>query len=215
GRAGVVRPVAPLVDVARARRRPADVGRLLHVGGTGGVGAGARLRRVADARGGATLGPRGLEAVGRAGVVRPVAPLVDVARAGRRPADVGRLLHVRGAGGGGAGARLRRIAHAGGGGTRDVGARAGLRRVTHAGGRPADRAGGLEAVRGAGVVRAVAALLGVARTGRRAADVGLLHVGRARAAGTGADLRRVADAGRGATHGAAGREAIDGARVVR
>src|SRR5206468_1711931 len=195
GRAGVVRPVARLLGVARARRRPADVGRLLHVGGTGGVGAGARLRRVADARGGATLGPRGLEAVGRAGVVRPVAPLVDVARAGRRPADVGRLLHVRGAGGVGAGARLRRIADAGGGATLG--------------------AGGLEAIRGARVVRAVAALLGVARTGRRAADVGLLHVGRARAAGTGADLRRVADAGRGATHGAAGLEAIDGARVVR
>src|SRR5205823_593363 len=155
---GVVRPVAPLVDVARAGRRAADVGRLLHVRGAGGVGAGARLRRVADAGGGATLGARGLEAVRRARVVRAVAALVDVARTRCRTADVRVLLHV--------------------GGTRDVGARAGLRRVTHAGGRPADRAGGLEAVRGAGVVRPVAALLGVPRTGRRAADVGLLHVGR-------------------------------------
>src|SRR5439155_669979 len=194
GRAIVRRAVTALRRVTLPRGGAAHLG-LLGVGGTAGVGARARLRRVADARGGATLGPRGLEAVGRAGVVRPVAPLVDVARAGRRPADVGRLLHVRGAGGVGAGARLRRIADAGGGAT--LGAR------------------GLEPIRRARVVRAVAALVGVARARRRAADVGLLHVGRARAAGTGADLRRVADAGRGATHGAAGLEAIDGARVVR
>src|SRR5439155_80197 len=193
GRAVIARPVATLLHVARAGRRAADV-RLLHVGGAGGVGAGAGLRRVADAGRCPTLGARGLEPVRRAGVVCAVAPLVDVARAGRLAADV-RLLHVGGAGG--------------------VGARAGLRRVTHAGGRPADRAGGLEAVRGAGVVRPVAALLGVAGAGRRAADVGLLHVGRARAAGPGAELRGVADAGRGATHGGGGLEAIDGARVVR
>src|SRR5207237_8277017 len=128
-------------------------------------------------------------------LVRAVAALGAFAPARARPAHLPVLLHV--------------------GGTRDVGARAGLRRVTHAGGRPADRAGGLEAVRGAGVVRPVAALLGVARTGRRAADVGLLHVGRARAARTGAGLRRGADAGRGATHGAAGLAALGRARGVR
>src|SRR5439155_9779094 len=159
-RAGVVCAVAPLVDVARAGRLAADV-RLLHVGGAGGVGAGAGLCRVADTGRCPTLGARGLEPVRRAGVVRGIASLVDVARAGRQTADVRVLLHV--------------------GGTRDVGARAGLRRVTPAGDRPADRAGGLETVRGAGVVRPVAALLGVADAGRCAADGGLLHIGRARA----------------------------------
>src|SRR5439155_297063 len=192
-RAAVVRAVAPLLDVAQARCRAADVC-LLRVGGAGGVGAGAGLRRVAHPGRCPTLGARSLEPVRRAGVVCAVAPLVDVARAGRLAADV-RLLHVGGAGG--------------------VGAGAGLRRVADAGRCPTLGARGLETVRGAGVVRPVAALFGVADAGRCAADVGLLHIGRARGAGAGAELRRVADAGRGATHGGGGLEAIDGAGVVR
>src|SRR5439155_58283 len=149
---------------ARAGRRTADVGRLLHVGGTGGVGAGAGLRRVAHTGGRTALGAGSLEAVGRAGVVRPVAPLVDVARARRRPADVGRLLHVGGAGGTRAGA--------------------GLRRVTDAGRRATLDARGLEAVDRTRIVRAVAALVDVARTRCRTADVRvLLHVGGTRDVG--------------------------------
>src|SRR5437870_3856792 len=256
GRAVIARPVATLLHVARAGRRTAHVGRLLRVGGAGGVGAGAGLRRVAHPGRCPTLGARGLEPVRRAAVVRAVAPLLDVAQARCRAADVC-LLRVGGAGGVGAGAGLRRVAHPGRcptlgarslepvrragvvcavaplvdvaragrlaadvrllplGGARRAGARAGLRRVTHAGDRPAARAGGLETVRGAGVVRPVAALFGVADAGRCAADVGLLHIGRARGAGAGAELRRVADAGRGSTHGGGGLEAIAGARVVR
>src|SRR5439155_524575 len=104
GRTVVVRAVAALGDVARARRRPADVG-LLQVRGAGSGRAGAGLRGVADAGGRATLGPGGLEAVGRARVVGAVAALVGITGARRRAADVGLLL-VRGAGGGGAGAGL-------------------------------------------------------------------------------------------------------------
>src|SRR5438094_172015 len=194
GRAGVVRPVAPLVDVARAGRRPADVGRLLHVRGAGGVGAGARLRRIADAGGGATLGARGLEPIRRARVVRAVAALVGVAWARCRAADVD-LLRIVGAAGTRAGA--------------------GLRRVTDAGRRATLDARGLEAVDRARIVRAVAPLLHVARTGGQAADAGSLRVGRARRPGAGAELGRVTGAGRRTAGGGRGLEAVRRAVIVR
>src|SRR5439155_400750 len=158
GRTGVVAPVAALDDVARPRRRAADAG-LLRIRGAGRVGAGAALGDVADACRRATLGARGLEAVRRARVVRPVAALGDVARTRRRTADVAVLLHVGGAG--------------------DVGAVARLGDVAGPRGGAADRAGGLDAVGGTRVVRAVAPLFGVARSDRRAADVGLLGIDRA------------------------------------
>src|SRR5439155_1519067 len=194
GRAVIARPVATLLHVARAGRRAADVGRLLRVGGGGGVGAGAGLRRVAHAGRCPTLGARGLEPVRRAGVVRAVAPLVDVARTRCRAADV-RLLHVGGAGG--------------------VGAGAGLRRVAHAGRCPTLGAGGLEAIRRAGVVRPVAPLLHVARTRGQAADARSLRVERARRPGPGAELGRVARAGRRAARGGRRLEAVRRAVVVR
>src|SRR5439155_235695 len=193
GRAVIARPVATLLHVARAGRRAADV-RLLHVGGAGGVGAGAGLRRVADAGRCPTLGARGLEPVRRAGVVCAVAPLVDVARAGRLAADV-RLLHVGGAGG--------------------VGAGAGLCRVADTGRCPTLGARGLEPVRRAGVVRGIASLVDVARAGRQTADVRSLRVGRAGGPGPGAELGRVAGAGRRAARGGRRLEAVRRAVVVR
>src|SRR5439155_143524 len=111
------------LHVARTRRRTADA-RLLLVGGARGTRAGAGLGRVADARGGATLRARALEPVRRTGVVRPVAPLLDVAGACRRAAEVGRLLRV--------------------GGTLPARARAELRHVAGAGRGPAHRGGRLE-----------------------------------------------------------------------
>src|SRR5207253_1084600 len=183
-----VRPAAaPVVGVAGARCRAAVVG-LLRVGGAAGTGAGAGLRRVTDAGRRATLDARGLEAVDRTRIVRAVAALVDVARTRCRTADVRVLLHV--------------------GGTRDVGARAGLRRVAHAGRGATHRAGGLEAVGGARVVRPVAPLLHVARTGGEAADAGSLRVGRARRPGPGAELGRVTGAGRRTAGGGRGLEAV-------
>src|SRR5439155_885582 len=163
-------PVAALGDVARPRRRAADVG-LLQVRAAGSGRAGAGLRGIADAGGRATLGPGGLEAVGRARVVRAVAALVGVARGRRGAADVG-LLGIGRAGGAGTGAQLRGVADTG-------------RRPTHRGGR-------LEAVDGARVVRPVAALGHVARARRQAADTGPLGVGRTGGTGPGAELGRVA-----------------------
>src|SRR5207253_6836312 len=127
----VARPLPAPLPIAPTRRRTADAGLLL-VGGARDARAGAGLGRVADARGGATLRARALEPVRRAGVVRPVAPLLDVAGACRRAADVG-LLHVGGAGG--------------------VGAAAGLGGVTGAGRRATLRPRALEPVRRTRVVR--------------------------------------------------------------
>src|SRR5437773_1906860 len=223
-RAGIVRAVAALGDVARARRGPAHVG-LLHVHRARGVRAGAGLGNVADATGRAALGSRRLQTIRRARIVRPVTALADVARPGRRAAHVG-LLRVGRARGGRAGARLGDVAGAGGGAAlgsrrlegvaraRVVRPVAALGDVTRAAGGATDRARGLEAVRWAGVVRAIAPLLGVARAGGRAADVGLLRVGRAGGGRAGAEIRRVAHADRRATHGGGGLEGIGGARVV-
>src|SRR5207249_1205333 len=191
-RARIVRPVTALGDVARPGRGAGHVG-LRRVGGTRRVRAGAGLRDVAHAGGRATLRPCRLEAVRRARVVRAVAALGDVARPGCRAAhvrflDVGRTLNV------GAGAGLGRVASAG-------------RDTTHGARR-------LEHVRRAVIVRPIAALDDVARTGGRAADVGLLRVGRAGGGRAGAEIRRVAHADRRATHGGGGLEGIGGARVV-
>src|SRR5439155_26588419 len=171
-RAGVVRPVAALLDVAWTRRRTADAGLLL-VGGARGTRAGAGLGRVTDARSRATLRARALEPVRRPRVMRPVAPFLDVAWACCRAADVG-LLHV--------------------GGACSVRAGAGLAGIADAHGGTADHAGRLEGVRRTVVVRAVAAFVGVARSRRGPADVGLLDVGGAGGGGAGAGLDPVADA---------------------
>src|SRR5439155_995149 len=195
GRAGIVRPVTTLLDIARTGRRTADVGRLLHVRRTGRVGAGAGLRRVAETRGGATRGARGLEPIRRARVVRAVAALIGVAWARCRAADVD-LLRIVGAAGTRAGA--------------------GLRRVTDAGRRATLDARGLEAVRRARIVRAVAALVDVARTRCRTADVRvLLHVGGTRDVGARAGLRRVTHAGGRPAGGGGGLEAVRRAVIVR
>src|SRR5205807_606584 len=85
---------------------------------------------------------------------------------------------------------------------------AGLRNVADAGRRPTGGAAGGEAVGGAGVADAVAALGQVADAGRRPADGRALGVVRARGARPRARLRDVADAGGRATRGAAGDEAV-------
>src|SRR5207253_5368322 len=110
---------------------------------------------VADAGCPATRDAGGDEAVGRTGVADAVAALRHVADTGQGPAD-GRALGV----------------------VRARGARpgAGLRDVAHAGGRAARDAAGDEAVGGAVVADAVAALRHVADTGRGPADRGALRV---------------------------------------
>src|SRR5206468_12902618 len=153
-------------------RRAADVG-LLHVGRARAAGTGAELRRVADAGRGATHGAAGLEAIDGARVVRPVAPLLQVARTGGQAADAGSL----------------RVGRA-----RRPGAGAELGRVTGAGRRTAGGGRGLEAVRRAVVVRPVAPLLHVARARRRTADARRLLCGGPRGPRAGAGPRRLAAA---------------------
>src|SRR5207244_6575782 len=87
-------------------------GGALRVARTVRRGAGAGLRRVADAARWAAHGPRGNEGVGRADVGGPVAELGDVARPDGRPADAA-ALHVGRTGRARAGAGLGRIAAAG------------------------------------------------------------------------------------------------------
>src|SRR5205823_6157104 len=110
--ARVVRPVAPLLHVARTGGQAADAGSL-RVGRARRPGAGAELGRVTGAGRRTAGGGRGLEAVRRAVIVRPVAALLHVARARCRAADVGRLLRVGGTGGIRPGAPLGRVARAG------------------------------------------------------------------------------------------------------
>src|SRR5437016_5055670 len=85
-RTRIVRPVAPLLDIARTCRGTAEVALLLHVGRAGQAGAVAGLGDVTDAAGSPAHRARGLETVGRTGVVRAVAALLGVARAGGGPA---------------------------------------------------------------------------------------------------------------------------------
>ena len=193
-RTRIVRPVAPLLDIARTCRGTAEVALLLHVGRAGQAGAVAGLGDVTGAAGSPAHRARGLETVGRTGVVRAVAALLGVARAGGGPADVGPL----------------RVGRAGG-----ARSRARVGRVAHADRRSADGGGGLERIGGARVVRAVAALLDVTRTGHEATDARPLRVWRAGGARAGAELGRVAGAGRRAARGRRRLEGVGRAVVVR
>src|SRR5439155_20789907 len=90
-----------------------------------------------------------------------------------------------------------------------------LRGIADAGGAETPAARGLEPIRRARVVRAVAALVGVAWARCRAADVDLLRIVGAAGTRAGAGLRRVTDAGRRVTLDARGLEAVDRTRIVR
>src|SRR5438034_453917 len=92
---------------------------------------------------------------------------------------------------------------------------AALRHVADAGRRPAGDVRGLEAVLRAIVASAVAALRDVAVADRGTADVGALHVGRARDVGTGARLLEIADAGRRPAHRAGRLDGVRRAVVAR
>src|SRR5439155_1671361 len=133
------------------------------------------------------------DCVRRAVVVDAVAALGHVARTCGGPAH-GRALGVGGAVRGRAGAEIVRVAHAG-------------RGAAH-GGR------GLEVVGGAVGVDAVAALGLVPEAGCRPALGRALGVGRAVGGRAGAEVVRVAHAGRGAAHGGRGLEVVGGAVVV-
>src|SRR5205807_496507 len=85
-RAVVAHAIAALRHVADARRWAADR-RALRVRGARRALAGAVLGEIADAGRGAAFGRGGLEAVGRAVVVHPVAALGDVALPCGRTAD--------------------------------------------------------------------------------------------------------------------------------
>src|SRR5436309_3321145 len=184
--------VAALGDVADADGRTA-LGIALHVCGTRGVRARARLGHVAGVHRHTTDEAGGLEEVGRAVVADPVAALGNVAGAGRRPAHA-RLLPV--------------------GRASDARAGAVLGRVADAGGRAAHRGRGLEGVGGTAVVHPVAALRHVAGAGRRAADGGALGVRRTCGTHARAVLGRVADAGRGTALRRRRLEEIRGTGVV-
>src|SRR5439155_11804979 len=113
GRAVVADAVAALRDVARARRRPADV-RALRVRRTARSTPGAALGQIAGAGGRTAHDDGRQEAVGRAVVADAVADLGDVAVAGRGAAAV-RALQVLRAEGPQAVAGLGGVAGAGGG----------------------------------------------------------------------------------------------------
>src|SRR5439155_225545 len=86
--------------------------------------------------------------------------------------------------------------------------------VTHAGRETAGGAGRGDVIGRAVVGDAVADLVDVADTGGGPADGRALGIVRARGARPGAGLRHVADAGRRATDGAAGNEAVGGTGVA-
>src|SRR5439155_232868 len=185
--------IAALRRITLAGGGPADI-RPLRIDGARRARPRAELGHVANARRVPTRRARREERVRRAGVVRAVAALGDVARLCCRTAHV-RFLDV--------------------GRTRNVGAGAGLGRVASAGRDTTHGARRLEHVRRAVIVRPVAALGDVARTGRRAADARPLHVGRASGGRAGARLGDVAGAGGGAALGSRHLEGVARARVVR